>query len=135
MIADDLAPEVWNAIADEIGRSKSARQIYFAKVMKADKIKRVIWVDEFGDLGIPLVSLGYTFAHYDTVPTGNVTSGQPVPVQLRRREDKTQTNPTYQVQVIVPKKGDTVVILDPLGTRRFPICIGSLLSKQGYWEE
>lgn len=135
MIADDLSPEVWNAIADEISRSRAAHQIFFAKVTKADKVKKVIWVDEFGDLGIPLVSHRYSFAHYDTVPTGNVTSGQPVPIQLRRREDTTQTNLAYQTEVVVPKRGSTVVIIDPLGTRRFPLCIGVVHSKAGYWEE
>lgn len=135
MIADNLSAEIWNAIADLVARSKAARQIYFAKVTKADKVAKIIWADEFGDIGIPLVSHRYSFSHYDTVPFGNVTSGQPAPTQLQRREDKTQNNPAYQVEMIVPRKGDTVVILDALGSRRFPICIGTVISRSGYWNE
>lgn len=135
MQATDLTPEIWNAIADLVGRSQSSREIYFVKVTKTDKVNRLIWAQEFGDLAIPLVSHGFSFAHYDTIPVGNVTSGQPVDTQKQRREDKTQSNPAYQVEIITPKKGQVVCVLDMWGAKRFPICIGLVQSKRGFWEE
>jgi hypothetical protein len=43
MEATNLSPEIWNAIADLIGRSQTAREIYTVKVTKVDKNKKLIW--------------------------------------------------------------------------------------------
>lgn len=125
MKATDLAPSIWNALFDQIERSKTAREIYFAKVTKADKTRKLIWVQDFGDLPIPLIGHNFSFSHYDTQANGT----------LKKREDKTQTNPTYLVEVVTPKVGQMAVILDPWGAKRYPVCIGVILSKSGYWEE
>lgn len=133
MQASDLSPEIWNAIADLIDRSKSAREVYFVKVVKADKERGLIWVKDFGDMAIPLVAHNYRFSYYDTQPTGaNVTAGVPLPTKKVLRAD--DDNPVYRAQIVPPKVGQLVVILDPWGAKRFPICIGPVQSKQGYWE-
>lgn len=135
-IATDLSGELWNSIADQIARSASPREIYFVKVKKADKKKLLIWTEDFGDMGIPLVSFTTTFAYFDTQPTGaNVVAGTPLPTKKVKREDKTQVNPAFQATLICPKVGQTVVVLDPWGAKRFPFCIGVIQSKQGFWEE
>jgi len=132
MIVTDLSSNVWNAIYDVIARSQKGREITFGKVVKRDETKKLVWLEEFGDLAIPLVFFGYTFQHYDTEPIGNVTSGQPVSTKKTLRQDTTNTNPNYQVQVMVPKIGQMVAVLNPAGSRRFPMCVGAIQSTD-YW--
>jgi hypothetical protein len=126
-LASDLTAEIWNAIADLIQRSQSPREIYFVKVKKVDKKAKLIWADDFGDLAIPLVSHDFSFSHFDTQPSGT----------LLKRQDTTQTNPAYRVEIVLPKVNQIVIVLDPWGAKRFPICIGTFQSKmnQGAWEE
>lgn len=117
MMATDLAPEIWNAIADLVTRSSAAKEIYFVKVTKVDAKKLIVWAQEFGDLGIPLVAQSVQFDYYDTLDTGavNVRKNQPT-------------------KIVPPKVGQTVCVLDAAGAKRFPICIGVVQSKTGYWE-
>jgi hypothetical protein len=124
MIATDLDPAVWNAIADQIRRTIAQREIVFATVTKVDAVKKHIFCDDFGDLAIPVVAFGTSFAHLDTLADGTTTW----------RGDKTQANTFYHTQLILPKVGDTAVILDLAGSRAFSICIGLLLSEPGFWE-
>lgn len=135
MLATDLTPEIWNAIADLVGRSQSSREIYFVKVTKVDKKKNLVWAKDFGDVAIPLVSHLYGFSYYDTVPHGNAVAGQPIGTQKIKRQDKTDKKPVYHTHIIAPKKGQLIVVLDPWGAKRFPICIGVIQSKKGFWEE
>jgi len=134
LIATDLSRAIWNGIADLVRRNKGHREIYFARVIRSDQGKNLIWVKELGDRAIPLVAHHYSFSYYDTVPTGNVTEGQPVNTVKQKREDKTNTNTNFRTKIICPKKGQIAVILDPWGARRFPICIGMIQSSTGYWE-
>ena len=134
MIARDLSRQIWNGIADHVRRNRSPREIYFVKVARADAAKNLIWATDFGELAIPLVSHVYGFAYYDTVPVGNASEGNPIQSQRQRREDKTHHNKNFQTEIICPKKGDLVVILDPWGAKRFPICIGVIRSSKGFWE-
>jgi hypothetical protein len=131
--ADDLAGEIWSAISDLIMRSIPGREITFGKVIKRDAAKKLIWVEEFGDLSIPLVSFGHSFAYFDTEPTGVATAGQPIDKQTVRRSDPTGNNPNFATQIIVPRVGQMVAILNPRGSRRFPMCVGVFQSK-GYWQ-
>lgn len=134
-LATDLTGSIWNAIADLVQRSRAPREVYFTKVTKADKIKMLVWAEEFGDLAIPLVSFTTTISYFDTEPYGNVTSGSPVNTRRQKREDKTQTNPAYETKLVCPKSGDTIIVLDLAGAKRFPICIGVIQSRSGFWEE
>jgi hypothetical protein len=124
MIANDLAPEVWNAIASEISRQAVTREIVFAVVTKRDTAKLHIFCDDFGDVAIPLVGFPASFAYYDTQADGSVAW----------RGDRTQVNTAFHTEVVMPAVGDVAVILDLAGTKTYPICIGVLLSKPGFWE-
>lgn len=135
MIATDLSPEIWNSIADLVGRSGTVREIFFVTVKKVDKINKIVFVEDFGDLGIPLVSFNNSFSYFDTEPTGVAVSGSPITTRRAKREDTTQMNPALRTELVMPKVGELVVVLDPWGGKRFPICIGVVHSKAGYWEE
>lgn len=135
MKATNLSRAVWNAIADLTKRSTSPREVYFSEVVKADLVSNLIWTKDFGDVAIPLVAFEFSFAYYDTQPTGNVTSGQPVNTKSVRREDVTHKNENFKTHVICPSVGDLVVILDAWGAKRFPICVGLLNAGGKAWEE
>lgn len=125
MRATDLSPEIWNAIADQIGRSSVAREVVFAVVTRVDNQKKHLFCDDFGDVAIPLVCFTTTFTYYDTQADGTVAF----------KGDKTQQNTAYWTQIVMPKVGDVVAILDLAGSRTYPICIGVLQSAPGFWEE
>lgn len=139
MKATDLTGSIWNSIADLVSRSQSQREVYFVVVSKVDEKKKLIWSDDFMDIAIPLVSHDFCFAYYDTVPDtvhlDSVPATGTVLKHKEKREDKLHKNPIYQVEILPPKKGDLVVVLDPWGQKRFPICIGTIQSKQPFWEE
>ena len=125
MEADSLAPNLWNAITELVMRGASAREITIGRVTKRDTVNKVIWLEEFAETAIPLVAFDYSFAYYDTDNTGAV----------KKREDKTDTDPAYRTKMLVPKVGQQVVILDMWGNRRFPVCVGVIQSKLGsYWQ-
>lgn len=135
MKATDLSDEIWNAIADLVGRSQGQRELYFVRITKVDKSKLLIWTEDFGDLAIPLVAFKTSFSHFDTQPTGaNVVAGVPLPTKLFKRSDSTGQNPVYQTQIVPPQVGEVAVVLDPWAAKRFPICIGIIQSKTGFWE-
>jgi hypothetical protein len=133
MSAGNLSSNVWNAIYDAIARSAKPREITFGKVVKRDATKKLVWLEEFGDLAIPLVTFGFTFEHFDSVPLGNAAPGNPWDTTKVLRRDTTGTNPHYQVKIVVPKVGQLVAVLNPSGTRRFPMCVGVVQSTD-YWQ-
>lgn len=127
MQADTLSPGLWNALADLVNRQAAPSEISFHTVKKRDLAKRVIWVEEFGETGIPLVSFNYSFAYYDTQQDGTT----------KKRSDATadESDPAFHVKIIVPRVGQTVAILNPSGNRRFPTCVGVVQSLSGsYWQ-
>jgi hypothetical protein len=136
MHATELSPEIWNAISDLMHRVVPGREITFGKVVKRDRIKKLIWLKEFGDLSIPLCYFTNSVHYFDTVPVGVVTSGQPVNTELRERKDPdlNLTHQRYWTKVQTPRVGQMAVILNSRGTDKFPICIGVIQSK-GYWKE
>lgn len=124
MYAEQLSDAIWNAIADLVRRNGSQREVYHVTVSKVDKARKVLWADEFGDIGIPVVVHSLGQALYDTQPDGT----------LKKRGEDYETNDAYQAQIIMPQIGDTVVVLDPGGSKTVPICIGVIQSPGGYWE-
>lgn len=122
-------------MADLARRSQSPREVYFSEVVDSDPVKLLIWAKDFGDVAIPLVAFQYAFAYYDTVPVGDAHDGEPIATSLLRRDDKTHRNKNFLTSVVCPSKGDLAVVLDPWGAKRFPICIGTLASTDGAWEE
>lgn len=133
MRATSLSRSIWNALADLASRSQNPREVYFSEVVKVDDTRRLIWCKDFGDVAIPLVAFDRSFAYYDTVPTG--VAGSTVTTQVSRREDKTHTNRNFLTQAVMPKRGDLVVVLDPWGEKRFPVCVGLLHADAGAWGE
>lgn len=121
MRASDLSPAIWNSIADLVQRSQSSREIFFCKVTRADKVRKLVWTDDFGGTAIPMVAHTFSFSYFDTTSS-----------DVQKRDDP--DNPAHQTQIIVPKVGQTIVVLDPWGAKRFPFCIGVIQSKSGYWE-
>lgn len=127
MEANSLSPGIWNAIADIVARQAAPSEISFHAVQKRDTAKRIIWVEEFGETGIALVSFNYSFAYYDSQADGTT----------RKRYDASadESDPAYHVKMLVPRVGQTVAILNPSGNRRFPTCIGVVQSQPGtYWQ-
>lgn len=127
MQADGLSPGLWNAIADLVSRQAAPSEISFHPVKRRDVAKKVIWVDEFGETGVPLAAFDFSFSYYDTQNDGTTL----------KRQDKTAglTDPAYHTAVVVPRVGQTVAILNPAGNRRFPVCVGVIQSSPGaYWQ-
>jgi hypothetical protein len=124
MRATDLDPALWNAIADFVTRSTNEREIAFSVVTRVDTQLKHIFCEDFGDLAIPLVGFRTTFAYLDTDASGTA----------QWRGDKSQTNDFYYTQLVLPKVGETAVILDLAGAKTHAICIGLLLSEPGFWE-
>jgi hypothetical protein len=119
MQADALSPDIWNAIAREMERLSTAREVHVGKVIKRDTLKKHVWLEAFGEVAIPIVALSFGFDYFDTQPTGNAT---------KRTLDATD------MRLTMPTVGQTVVVLDPGGNRRFPMCIGVIQSSSGYWQ-
>lgn len=133
MHATQLSRSIWNAMADLAHRSQTPREVYFSEVTKVDVANKLIWARDFGDVAIPLVAFDRYFAYYDTVPTG--ISGASVNTRVDRREDRTHTNENYLTQLVSPRVGDVVVVLDPWGAKRFPVCLGLLRVNSKAWSE
>lgn len=136
MRATDLKSGIWNSIADLVQRSRSNREIYFDTVIKADDKAKVIWTQGYGDTPIPLVSHTYSFAYFDSVADNAAGPAFPSVVTSKKmkRFDATHKNPLYLTEIVTPSVGDLVIILDPWGEKTFPICIGTIQSKQPFWE-
>lgn len=118
MRATGLAPNIWNAIADLIRRESPKREVRTGRVIKRDVAKAHIWLEEFGQTAIPLVAFDHSFDYFDTSDTG-----------VERR-----TLQPSDAKIVVPRVGELVVVLDMMGNRRFPMCLGVLKSKAGYWQ-
>lgn len=88
------------------------------KVVKNDPVKKLVWLKEFGDTPIPLIGFDYQVKYFYEDMTG-----------------KTKTRKTVagskEVEILVPKIGDTVLVARHMGSRRLPKCLGVIKSK-GY---
>lgn len=99
------------------------------KVVKADPVKNLIWLAEFGDQPIPILAFDYEVKYFYQEPFGN-TTGVGTPVQKRLKSRKTKVS-AKEVKVLCPKKGDVVLVARHMGSRRLPKCLGVIKSK-GY---
>lgn len=107
----------WESIRALILRMTSGRaeEIITGKVTKSDATNNNIFMREFGTQPIPVVAHDFEITYYDTQWNGtkNVT-----------------TKKTAKVKTLIPKKGDTVVVIREMGTHRLPRCIGKLIGKK-----
>lgn len=125
MEATNLAPALWNAIAEMVRKESTVpREVFFSAITKVDSESRLIYTDEFGDIAVPLVGFKLGFSTYDTQPDG---------VLVKRGEDY-EMNDAYQNRLIMPSVGEIAVIIDPEGARVHPFCVGVVQSGTGYWE-
>lgn len=119
-----LDHDTWRQVDNLINdRIKQSHGPFFSQgvVTRSDPTKNLVWLDEFGDQPIPLFTFDYDVKYYDTQPTGNVTSGQPVKTQL-----------VVKKAVLTPKcpvVGDIVLVARQHGSRRLPKCLGVLRSR------
>jgi hypothetical protein len=118
MRATQLTPNIWNAIADLVRRESPKREVRTGRVIKRDEKKGHIWLEEFGQTAIPLVTFDLDFEYFDTTAT-----------EVKKR--KLQAS---DAKIVVPRVGELVVVLDMMGNRRFPMCLGVIKSKSGYWQ-
>lgn len=92
-------------------------------VIKRDETKMLVWLKEFGDQPIPIVSFDYTVKIHDGTPEGTVGvavgAAQPFKTQVK----------TVKVKVSVPKIGESVLVARELGSRRLPRCLGVIQGK------
>lgn len=76
------------------------------KVIKVDDTHRCVYLQEFGDQPIPIVSFDYAVKSYETLSTGRVSA-------------KTATT-----TVVMPKVGQSVLVAREMGTARLPRALG-----------
>lgn len=91
----------WNEITERI-RSIIAQQgtnFVQGRVLKADPVRNLVWLEETGDQPVPLIAFDY-------------------------KDEETGA----KVKVVCPKKGDLVLVAFHLGTRRLPKCLGKVQS-------
>ncbi len=125
----------WRAIQDLVADMIEGKGEYFVQdiVVKSDPINKLVWTKEFGDQAIPLFTFDYQVKYYDSEVTGASTTGTspgPYTTTVSKKRSPHKTKPyTKEVEVLVPRKGDVVLIARQLGARRLPKCLGVLKSK------
>lgn len=115
-----LDHEDWRQIYDALEKAQPSSTISQGKVIRADPLKNLIWLNEFGDQPIPLFGFDYDVEYFDTQPTGVATAGSPISTQLVKKQAR--------VKLVCPKVGDTVLVLKQHGSRKLPKCVGVLRS-------
>lgn len=124
-----LSQDDWREIQRYVNRALSQQGQSFVQgvVVKSDPIKKLIWLKEFGDQPIPLISFDYQVKYYYNEPFGN-TTGVGTAVNARMKSRKTQAY-SKEVDILCPRVGDVVLVAQHLGSRRLPKCLGVIKSK------
>lgn len=123
-----LSHDDWREISKFINGLLARQGEYFVQgvVVKNDPIKKLVWLKEFGDQPIPCIAFDYQVKYYYEAPTGNTTAvGAAVNKVTTSRKTKPYTN---EVEILVPKVGETVLVAQHLGSRRLPKCLGVIQS-------
>ena len=124
-----LSNDDWREIEKLVTRvvSQVGEPFVQGKVVKNDPVNKLVWLKEFGDQPIPCIGFHYRLKYYDTRPKGNVVAGQPV-----KTERKPVRTPDYSrdVEILVPRVGDVVLVARHFGSRRLPKCLGIIKSKK-----
>jgi hypothetical protein len=93
-----------------------------SRVMKNDKLKKLVWVAELGDQPIPIVGFDYTVKYYSVEPTGSSESPG-ISVSLG---DFRTLKKTAKAEVVVPAVGEIVFIVLERGSKKLPRCLGKI---------
>ena len=120
----------WREIQNMVNRALEGQGEYFVQdiVVKSDPVRKVIWTKEFGDQAIPLFTFDYQVKYYDSEVTGVNGSNSPYNVDKKKTPRKSVAY-SKEVEVLVPRKGDVVLVARHMGARRLPKCLGVLKSK------
>jgi hypothetical protein len=106
----------WESIRQLIDRKGSSRaeEFYTGKVVKVDSTNRNVYLTQFGQQPIPIVAQDFQITYYDSVWNES----------LKRNVSQKKT---AKATVIMPKKGDIVLVAREMGTARLPRCLGKVL--------
>ncbi len=109
----------WREIEAFVSRiaSKGGEPFVQGKVVASDSARKVVFLKEFGDTPIPVVGFDYQVKYSYKEPTGVTTI----------KKTKPYSN---EVEILVPRVGDTVLVAQHFGTRRLPKCLGVIKSKR-----
>lgn len=107
----------WREIEHLINRllTNAGEAFVQGQVVKRDTSRKVVWLKEFGDTPIPLIAFNYTLKYYDTNELGVV---------------RVRTAKAPDIEIEVPKVGETVLIAQHFGSQRLPKCLGVIKSKK-----
>jgi len=106
--------EIYAAIKKIVGGAgEPFRQV---KVIRVDANNKLVWAAEFGDTPIPLFAHYYQVSYTYKDASGRTVIGKTVPY-------------SNNVEVLVPKVGDIILVAQHLGTQGLPKCLGVLISK------
>jgi hypothetical protein len=115
-----LTQRDWNEIQRFVGSlvAQQGEAFVQGEVVRNDPVKKLIWMKEFGDQPIPLISFDYQVKYYYRDAAGNM-----VP--------RTTKANTKEVDILVPRVGETVLVARHMGSRRLPKCLG-VIKSTGY---
>lgn len=107
----------WREIQKEVNRliAQVGEPFVQGEVVKNDQANRLVWLKEFGDQPIPMISFDYQVKYYYQNPAGNM-----VP--------RTTKAHTKEVEILVPRIGEIVLVARHMGSRRLPKCLGVIKS-------
>jgi len=96
------------------------------EVTRNDKVKKLVWIAEIGDQPIPLIGFDYQVKYYVKQPTTNAVAGTAfgalhITTAIIPRKTREYTN---EVEILVPKIGELVLVAKHLGSDRLPKCLG-----------
>jgi hypothetical protein len=120
----------WESINTFVGRivkkMVGQRSDYFVtgQVLKVDEPNKCIFMREFGDQPIPIVGFDYEVSFYDESPKGTTTPAEGIAAPYNTYKK------TAKVTVVMPKKGQTVLVAREMGTHRLPRCLGVIQGKR-----
>jgi hypothetical protein len=88
------------------------------KVVKSDQQKKLVWLKEFGDQPIPCIAFDYSVKYYYEDASGNL---------IPRKTNAY----SKEVEMLVPRVGEIVLVARHMGSRRLPKCLG-VIQSTGY---
>jgi hypothetical protein len=87
-------------------------------VVKNDPVQKLVWLKEFGDQPIPLISFDFQVKYYYENAAGQTQTRKTVPN-------------SREVEILTPRVGETVLVAKHMGSRRLPKCLG-VIKSTGY---
>jgi hypothetical protein len=80
------------------------------KVIRVDKAKKLVYLKEFGDQAVPIISFDYEIDYYDASASGTA-----------KRKAK--------AVLTMPRVGQVVLVAREMGSQRLPRCLGVIQGK------